>query len=50
MKLKYDWAATASLTVLASLLMAIHDSSYRPAFIQVATMALLTAGQQGNGR
>jgi len=37
-----SWAATISLTVTASFLLAVHDASYRPAFVQVATMTLLT--------
>ena len=48
MKYSFNWAATASLTVLASLVMAIHDVSYRPAFFQTTTMALLVAKERSD--
>jgi hypothetical protein len=37
-----NWAATVGLTVVATFLIAMNDASYRPAFIQIATMAILT--------
>ena len=46
MKYSINWAATAGLTVMASLVMAIHDVSYRPAFFQTTTMVLLVARER----
>ena len=39
------WATTVGLTVVASFCLAIHDASYRPAFVQVATVTLLTTSK-----
>lgn len=46
MKPKYNWAKTASLTVCAALVLAVHDTSYRPAFVQIAMMAMVAAKAQ----
>ncbi|MEL6555645.1 MAG: hypothetical protein AAFQ63_19615 [Cyanobacteria bacterium J06621_11] len=43
---KYNWAKTASLTVCAALVLAVHDTSYRPAFVQIAMMAMVAAKAQ----
>lgn len=46
MKIKYNWAKTASLTVCAALILAVHDTTYRPAFVQIAMMAMVAARAQ----
>ena len=46
MKIKYNWAKTASLTVCAALILAVYDTTYRPAFVQVAMMAMVAARAQ----
>jgi hypothetical protein len=43
MRVTSNWAATASLTVCASLILAMHDASYRPAFVQIALTAMVIA-------
>lgn len=37
---------TASLTVCASLVLAMHDATYRPAFVQIAMVAVVAAKEQ----
>ncbi|MEL6780125.1 MAG: hypothetical protein AAFO06_23070 [Cyanobacteria bacterium J06597_16] len=46
MKLTNHWAITASLTVCASLVLAMHDATYRPAFVQIAMVAVVAAKEQ----
>ena len=46
MKIKFNWAKTASLTVCAALVLAVHDITYRPAFVQIAMMAMVAAKAQ----
>jgi len=43
MKLTHPWAITASLTVCASFVLAMNDPTYRPAFVQVAMVAVAAA-------
>ncbi|MGD1864727.1 MAG: hypothetical protein ACFB0D_09240 [Phormidesmis sp.] len=42
----YPWAITASLTVCASLVLALHDATYRPAFVQIAMVSVVAAKEQ----
>lgn len=39
----HNWAVTATLTVCASLVLAMHDAAYRPAFVQIAMVAVVAA-------
>ncbi|MEM9088575.1 MAG: hypothetical protein AAGC93_07500 [Cyanobacteria bacterium P01_F01_bin.53] len=39
----HNWAVTATLTVCASLVLAMYDAAYRPAFVQIAMVAVVAA-------
>jgi hypothetical protein len=42
MKNSSSWAVTVGITVVASFVLAVQDPSYRPAFVQVAMLTMLT--------